>query len=338
MNITRLTFSIGVVILFMTSCEFSATQETTVNPDGSLEKVIALDPKQTLFDISEGNGWTREDTIILNDSVKDKQSRRTTFKKHFDSVDELNKDLDKDIDTLMRIHSTFEKQFRWFYTYIMYTETYRPINTLPQPVSEFITPEDLAFIDRLPAEGKKITKADSVFLSDLNEKITDGYLTQALFDEYFEILMTLLKNQNIDKSWQDTLTTNREQILKQLISKDGEPEDMLQILDTLKIPFDHARANAEFKNLSKPLERRVGFYAVVNAGKYTNVIHMPWDVINHNADSIDGNTLTWKPPVLKFLLKEYSMHATSRKTNYWAFGFTAVLIGFTVFLFVRKKR
>src|SRR5882762_9964961 len=101
----------------------------------------------------------------------------------------MNKDLDNTTDSLFHVHSSFEKKYRWFYTYIKYSEKIRPINRfkLVSP-KDYFNQEDSAFIQRLPAEGKSISKADSVYLDLLNQKITDHFATKGMYLEYYKAM------------------------------------------------------------------------------------------------------------------------------------------------------
>src|SRR5204863_5978466 len=96
------------------------------------------------------------------------------FTKSYPSAEAANTDLNRKTDTLFRIRSDFSRQFRWFYTYIRFSDTYMALNRFHQlSKDDFFTQEDFAFISRLPSEGKSISKGDSLYLSRLNEKILD---------------------------------------------------------------------------------------------------------------------------------------------------------------------
>jgi hypothetical protein len=61
-------------------------------------------------------------------------------------------------------------------------------------------------------------------------------------------------------------------------------------------------------------------------------------VINSNADSVAGSVAYWKPPALKFLLKDYEMYAETRSLNLFSLAALIALIGLTTIAFVRRKR
>ncbi|MBX7127594.1 MAG: hypothetical protein K1X47_17995 [Cyclobacteriaceae bacterium] len=195
---------------FLSACDNPISMRTVVHEDGSLDKNITLlktDSARALrnpFGISASSGW-HVVTERLRDSSESKPRYRISFDKHFDHVDAMNTELDTRADTLFQIHSNLDIRFRWFYTYMTYRETIRPVNRFKGvPASDFFTREDSLFVERLPAEGKRITRADSLQLDMLNEKISERFVNRALFQESYDILAAVVKR-NAEQRWLDTL-------------------------------------------------------------------------------------------------------------------------------------
>lgn len=343
-NVVLSGFSLSMLLM---SCEFNPIRmETKVHEDGSLDKTIVLEKidslkmHQNIFGVSEDNGWVRDLEKVKSgeDKEGDKVEYNLSFKKSFPSVEAINLDLDKDSDTLFRIHSSFDKSFRWFYTYIRYSETFRPIDRLKMVKSEdYFNAEDKSFIDRLPGEGTAISKADSFFLENLYEKIFKNYGRIGMFYEQFDILTQVVKKNLPGRNWLDTLNKNQEFIWNKLEDMEGDPFFAAKMADSLHIPLPKEKALAEFSLLSKDLNSRVSFMSFVRFGKFTNGVDMPWTVVASNADSIAGNQLYWKPLATKFAIQEYEMFAESRRLNWWAVGVSVVVVGFTLFLFFSRK-
>jgi hypothetical protein len=334
------------MIAMFSSCDHKIESETTVYPDGSLDKTMMFERNDSignLFGIATQNGWRRTVTFLSNDSLSKAKDYRITFSKHFMSVSDANKELGKDVahpvDTLLHVTAAFSKTFRWFYTYLHYSETYHQINNLRLPIHDYVTPEDLAFIHRLPAEEKKISKADSLQLTFLHEKLYDVYGLAAVSDEYFRIMLNLMRAQNIEKRWEDTLLVHKKKLFERMMhEKDIEADYLPKKMDSLGIPMDYVRAQAEFDSISKSFEKKLGFISNAHDGKYTYIINMPWEVVSNNADSVSGSRLFWNPPAIKFLIEDYTIYAESRKLNYWAIAVSLATIAFTIFLFVRKSK
>jgi hypothetical protein len=330
----------------MMSCENPMTFRTKVNEDGSLDKTIAFEKAEAkvatdnIFGITEKNGWiVRKETVESPTKKESKEKFRIEFSKHFASSGEMNKALDDSNDSLFHVQSQFEKEFRWFYTYIRYSETIRPINRFKMvSPKDFFNQEDSVFIQRLPAEGKPISKADSLYLQVLNEKINDRFVTLALFKETFGILETIVRK-NTSTKWLDTLSKNWELVYKLIEKNQGDFKDIApKIFDTLAIPIAKQKTIDDFNSLSKDLTSRTNFMTFARDGKYLNVFEMPWRVISSNADSVAGKNLYWKPVVNKFAFSPYKMYAECRKMNWWAVAISVGIVGATLVLLWKKPK
>ena len=324
------------LLVFLTSCEHSVSVESVVHEDGSIDRTVTLSEadssNENIFGISQQSGWE-----VIESESDNKKS--TVFRKHFNSVDEVNAELSRPVDTLFQIHSVFERKFRWFYTYIDYSDTYFAINRFEKPdVSDYFTSEDYAFIERLPAEGKPISHADSIYLTRLNEKIFDIFGARGLFDVYYDAMIEAIEKSNVEKRWIDTLNSHRERSYRFLMEHESEFEDdfMIGFVDSLNIPVS-LEVKDSYEKIIEPIKRRVDFMSFASGGEYLHHITMPWDIVLSNADSVNGRELFWWPPVARFLLKDYTMYAESRQMNYWAVIVSVVIIGFTVFLLFRRK-
>lgn len=333
------TFLLGIVVLFaFASCDHDVSMETTVHDDGSLDKIITLEGDSTnilnnYMGIREATGWKL--VVTKKDSVKKKDEKKfvLTFSKHFQSSAEANEELALPNDTLFRVTSTFEKKFRWFYTYLYYADTYHAINRLSLATEDYFTEEDYAFIDRLPAEGSSISKADSLYLDRLNQKIFDFYGSRALFELYYSKLELLLKQEN-KTPWLDTLKNHKETMYTKLMKNNGAM-DLLEIEGMSNLPLT---AN-QLSQLEAEIESRVDFFSFATNGKYQHTINLPGNIVNTNADSVAGNSLYWRPSTTKFLLKDFTLYGESRRLNLWTVLVSiGVIVAAFLLMFYRGRK
>lgn len=352
--------SILCLLVLLSACEQDIAMETTVYPDGSLDKTIHFaqtedhkiikainarpdntveithgDTIENIFGLRVEDGWAVVARMVPEvDSIT-----LYTFSRHFSSVGEANAALATPVDTLFRVTSTFEKKFRWFYTYLYYADTYHAINRLDYPVTNYVTPEDYSFIDRLPAEGKKITPADSIYLAHLQDKLFGDYSLRALYEQYYDLTVKLMQENHVENRWYDTLRAHKESILRDVVSRHDISEDyMVDTLDSLGIPLSSAQLSTIRLDLLKAMDGKLSFMSAASDATYRHEINMPWGVIRTNADSISGNQLFWNPPSIKFLIKDHTFYAESRQLNYWTVAVSGGVILLTVFLFVRRRR
>jgi hypothetical protein len=331
-----------VTLWSLTCCENPIRMETKVHEDGSLDKTIVLEETDkhretsNMFGINQASGWVVKVDTVEKENNDNKY--KIEFKKTFVSAEAANSELNKNLDTLFGINTTFEKKFRWFYTYIRYSETFRPIDRFKKINPEdYFNLEDKAFLNRLPGEGTAISKADSLFLEQLNEKIYDKYADDALFNEFYQILRDVIQQNTTDKKWLDTLARSKDFIYKKLDDWDGDPQFATKIADSLGIPLPKEKAVTDFSQLSKDINSRVSFMSFARDARYTNIIEMPWTVINSNADSVAGNRLYYRPLPTKFAIQEYTMFAESRQLNIWAVLVSIGIALFTGWVLIKSR-
>lgn len=338
------TLLFAAVILGLSACEHTVSMETTVNEDGSLDRVIVLEQEDTtknFLGIGRDRDWKIQSRLIEDSANKNNEAKKkwsVTYQKKFDSYEEANAALATSSDTLFSVSSKFEKKFRWFYTYLYYADTYHTINRMILPPDDFLVPEDYAFIDRLPAEGQIISKADSFYLSEMHKRIFDVYGLRAIYESHYDLDVRMIKESGLDNKWIDTLYKHKETMFAQLARKQDMPDDFIfKAMDSLGIPFPYDKMQNRYEELYKLEDAKINFINHANEGKYTHVINMPWTLVRTNADSVSGNRLQWNPPSIKFLLKDYTMYAETRKLNFWALALSAAIIFFTGYLFWRRK-
>ena len=331
-----------VAVPLLTSCEHNVTSETTVHTDGSLDKKFVFDKDDSVLNIlglrREG-GWRK--TVQAGDSssapVKSYEYS-TTYEKTYVSAEDANRELAAPNDSLLRITSSFEKRFRWFYTYIRYTETIHALNWLRLKPDDYLVQEDYAFIERLPAEGKPISKADEFYLSELNNRMYDVYGMRALFEEYLNVGTNLLKEQQLDQRWLDTIRVHQNDLFAIMKSKEGDMKDMPHAIHSIGIPLDTASFGSIYRSRCRPLNGKTSFISIASEGKYKYIVHLPWPLTSTNADSVSGTTVAWAPPPIKFLLKDYTMYSECRTPNYLLWLLSGSVVIFTGYLFVRPRK
>jgi hypothetical protein len=342
-------------IALLMGCDRKVTIESVVHPDGVIDRTIVLtevdsiEVSRNMFGLNEGNGWkvVAEPYVEApNDKVSknEKQKYTIAFRQSFSSVEESNKVLSNSNDTLFSVTGTFEKKFRWFYTYLNFTDTYRAINRfgLAKP-EDYFTQEDFSFINRMPAEGKSITKADSVYLDQLNKKIFDQFAMQSIYNEHFNLMLDVMRTARIDQKYIESYMKQKGFMFSILTKKENDnvfSDDafMHQVMDSLHVDFPYDKIVDNYKDRSKEIKSRLEFMSEAGfSSKYTHIIKMPWDVIATNADSINGTTLIFQPLALKFLLRDYTLHASSRKLNYWVLIVSGLVVAITIGAFVKGR-
>lgn len=326
--------------LLLSGCDHEAVLHTRLNEDGSLIKTIELkdaDPEEirhNYFGISAENGWEVEQEAT---GEKDKKLN-LRFTRSFPSAEAFTETFSHDTDSLFWMQASFSRDFRWFFTYISYQETFKAADRFDRILQEdYFTPEEYAFIERMPAEGGPVSHADSLFAEALNKKIMDQYAIRGIFEDHYGFFEDQIDAFGLPPAWKDTLRSNKEDIFKVLTSKEGEDFDddvMLDFMDSLQIPFPRQELTTTYLAEMKRLESELNFMSWAADGTFSNYMEVPWTVVSTNADSVNGNRLSWNPPAMKYLLQDYTMQVTTRKLNGWMILVTvagAALLGIILF-------
>ena len=342
-------------VWLLSGCDHSVETTTVVHEDGSLSKTIMLtgvdssQVSENYLGISPETGWDHTLSRVP-DKDGDGTDLRITFTKEFPDVDAVNAELNRDTDTLFQTETQLQKKFRWFYTYLEYSETYRKADRFRKTdPSTYFTPEEFAFIERMPARGSKVSESDSLFAEELNKKIFDVYSMEAILDEHFDYIENSLDNYGLPDRAKEKLKEMRPEFVKILTDEDGDddspfPEQdelaLLNLVDSLVTPLPRPQIDEEYLTFSAEFDKRLNFMSWVSDGTFTNHVEMPWTIVETNADSIAGNRMTWEPPLMKFLITDYTMYATSRKMNVWAIAISAIFIIATLIMLIfgRKKK
>jgi hypothetical protein len=348
-------------LLWFSSCgdyRYPIWMESIVYPDGQIDKVISYksdDSTQWYPSINlleDLKDWRTDITIDTfyytrqrdslgketEDSVKHEVYRKT-FSRRFRSTEEANQALASPNDTLFRMTSRFEKKFRWFYTYIRYADTYHAIWRLPHTPEDYLTPEDYAFIKRLPSDEKELSKADVLFLKDL-EKKQDELIELSLFEALYKSCEQLIKEGGLEDRWIDSLKIHKGGLYNlELLTfnEKGNYNYVLDLMDSLGISLPKDREYQQWKENTKHLNNVVDLLLLSAAmTSYNHNIKLPTEIFFSNADSVKGDKLFWYPRYHKFLFNDYTMYAESRKLNYWAIMVTVIFAGIFVYLVMRK--
>jgi hypothetical protein len=340
-------FALSVVLF--AGCDRDREIETTVYEDGHIERTItstvnAKGNNQIYFTLEDLKTW-KNDSIVA-----DSPNYKYTFTKTFSSAEEANLTFAPPLsDTIFKIRSTFIKEFRWFYTYYYYSDSYLTVNRFRKVVpQDFFTREDSAFIQRLPAAGKELSPSDELFLEKLNNKVSEDFFSAAYYAESFDDLMDALRENNVDSTIIDTLYVYKDVFYARITDDTENEEDdeqsedkyfMLRMLDVIKDPLPKENIRKSFIRINDNLLERADF--MLNAAN-TNFIHRintEWTTTETNADSISGTTLIWKPRNVKFHFWDYEMYAIGKKMNWWTtLGTLILLFGGVIVTFIKRSK
>lgn len=367
----------AIIILFtINSCIDFYEITTRVNTDGSLDRtirVLASDstsvfkgnlkvplPNDTCWKITMR--WHKE---IPKDSVS-KRKFEYIATRHFANVDELNSFLKVSNDTTSEVGVNVElkKQFRWFYTFVTYTENYKkgiPFNHYP--IGDFMSDSDLSYIydDNFTYSREHdslihikdlkqipvLNHSDSLRKEQLEKKkmiALSGFLVKNMIDEYINLVAN--EYSTISKEKYTYILSQKDEIIKHELTEENL-ERTLSKSD--KYPFERidSMLNIKGKSLESMNPKLHKFFSKQASKMFDCFLYdekikcstiMPGALLQTNADSISGNQTFWNINEKYFFAKDYQLIAKSRIVNTWAFILSGLIaVGLLVLIFRRPK-
>jgi len=367
-------FLLILLMLIGVSCQKSNMDMLTIiNADGSCEKefksivdssfmtgdFIGKTPKFQYFPVEIDSTWQLSwqkndgeihtnfplkptDSILMNnDSTKN--VFHVKIRKHFSSVEEMSK-----LDSVnewngQKVNYELKKQFRWFYTYYTYTETYPKLRPLKNavPISKYMTDEEANYwFNGSPDITIGMNGMETNDLcKDLEQKF-NTWISNILWNEEYKVFVEnyeKLANPPVSLTQfvmlSDSIFEKKVQRKKMLDDGNFDVDKILDDYFQTKCYSDFAQKN---KNLFEPKSEDLWSILLPNTLYYS--LQMPGKVVNGNFSSKNNETLTWKVTSQRMFLQDYVIQTESRRANWWAFLITIIIcVGALSLLFLKKK-
>ena len=362
-SLIRLTVITMVLVLSISGC-LDYTITTQVNADGSLDRtVVVRGDSASIFDgsinIPSDSTWeisTKWEEVKKNDSSAERKYVYTA-RKHFANVNALNQEIysDSAFTKNTNIKVKINRSFRWFYTFITYHETYQkyfPFNEIP--VNDYMTKTELGvmvdsdeknfFFD--PASnnfirnnGKQqppeLTKADSVTMKKRMDEISekfDKWQAINIIKEYFNIMKEQVKNDTTSLNILNSLKWDSDSLIEVIYRTNLNIQSSEKITNVLYQFFQnyyitqlYGQHKKSFHEFDRKLELTKLFNDDYTGDNYTNEVIMPGLLINTNANTVEGNKVTWEFGALQYYASNFEMVAESRIVNRWAIILSGII-------------
>lgn len=360
------TIAVMMLVLFMASCNNKdARMLTVINKDGTCireysfytteEKLMI--PQDEDFDSLIDRHWERTWTVIGNDSLRhpvpmtktqvdsfQKQHPDIQFsdslmvhvKKRFETVQDMSDNL------LMaegfKANSKLEKIFKWFYTDYSFTETfvYDGPPVFPVPISRFLSADSASYwFTGHPDLTRNCSGQEKKEVLDKMEAKVNQWVNANWFAEICKIIADnydMVKNPPVSK----------EAFISQCDELAMHP-DVLNYtdekFDNFKKVFDnhfHSDAYTSLKTDTLDDSLPYGSFLAFNTN-YDLV--MPGRVTDAGMGEYDGHVIHYRVSGERTIPDgfKYSIMATSRVTNIWAFVVTFLVIALAIGSFFIRR-
>jgi hypothetical protein len=363
--------AIMAVMLLSTSC-LDYTVKTSVNKDGSIFRQYSVRGDSTdVFDgslkIPAGDPWHIEhfyDNKDKEDTTSEKSQYVYQASRTFRNAGELNDWLrDDTLAETVNVKVDLKKKFRWFYSYYEYREVFPmsfPFRSIP--VDSFLTPLEQSFIiDNgktvySPDSGKIIWKRDTTTylysrddstkmktISDACEVKMLRWMSASFVETFLRLLESEFPGHPATKEIRQKSGELTEIILRKapFMSIDTL---YLQLLVSTGDSLINSGALEEIYTTNQeafiPMNNEIKQLDFLgNDDDYHQSLTMPGSVFMTNANEIQGELMKWDISPDYFLMKDYTMMASSRVSHPWIMGLTAIVAVFLgMILFKRSNR
>lgn len=295
---------------------------TQIFPDGSCERTVTVNEDSTeliscSFPIPRDSSWT----------ITSESSDETIAMKKFRKVSDLNNELMPASDTTLQviIQVKLDKRFRWFHTLFTYRETYKDHNPFKRvPISDYLSEEDLALF---------YINEDTL---DIEDK-TDAWGAESIFQELYQALLQGAKEIDDPHLTPEQIRSKKESLFNNLTDVNDEDWEVNKVLQICEESLQNPsvwKLKPKMTGVVDELNRKQDLVFETHFTDLTNSVIMPGLIIATNAETIEGNKVTWDIAGRYFLWRDYEMWVESRVVNVWTIWVSIGLVLFIAFLMV----
>jgi hypothetical protein len=350
-----------MAVLAFPGCLEKYEVTTMISTDGTVERkiVVRRDSKRlpdAAFPVPADSSWTlgwTEQTVDppAGDPGKRGTEHVYTATKRFADFDALTREYRTSPDPgNLAIDVRVEERFRWFYTYYVYTETYRRFDPHRDPLqpSDFLTAEE---IRRFQASEKP----DSILSTrwkqweerkdqewafgrfvELVRRAGDPALPPELFERNKERLIRAFIADSTREKGGSRRTQDRH-------SRNSPGERGREHQDVLELLARELGTGAVFRlgPVIDTLTREYVWRDSVSSradGAYTNTVILPGVILETNAREVRGTTTVWRFTHEHLALADYTMTVESRVVNLWPMVLSGLLVLAAVLIPVFRRR
>lgn len=226
-----------------------------------------------------------------------------------------------------------KKKFRWFYTYYIYTATYKELQDKgPVPLSDYLNKEEQ--IIWFHGNDDAFRGMNGIEINDKLDKLEAKFgewYNRSIYEINWEVIHHFVSQQK------DTACLHRLEELKDAVYQKYSSEKGYSLedadLEEVCSLFDKVCSTKYFSDLyntNKEMMETLCEEKINIAEAFYHAIQfeltMPGRLLTSNAKVQKDSLMIWKIDGFRLLADDYVLTAESRVINYWAFGITLFII------------
>lgn len=353
-RLTRTAVLSATAAALLTSCVTYSHISTYISPDLSVERTVATEADESYFNgqndespfFFETEGpWSvsRLGKVYQMDFHDQTRTMNIAAAAHFPTLSDAAfspTDPDMEDSPMLRPEENISKKYRWFFTEYRYTARYSRIDSLPVPLSEFLTREEqeIFFSQAKAPEGWngielycRLDGLNSRYIAwyimstgkvsrDIITPYCDSSMLAAMDMKFMDFMSEEMKKSELDKVTPERLCTGIDSL--------SGSSSFMELYGRI-----HGEADPEY-------ERRTSVMKYFDLS-FISDIHLPGKTVSTNAPETHDGAPRWKIDCYRLLYDGMTLTATSRKADWTGISVTFIITAAAIFAgarLVRRKR
>jgi hypothetical protein len=320
-----------------------STWKITWRLEDSLQVHTNFPLTQAAYD-SIAKGMPNEKNPKTGKIEKKKPFFLLTFRRDYKSVEEMASTFKLSEShewSKMKVNYSFEKKFRWFYTYYTYKETYPKIDTkFKTPIDSFMTKDEATYwFTGTPniykgMNGVEIREA----IGSLEDKY-NHWFNKNMWDIQYDLLLKHFDLMTAPPVSKDSLAHSKDRIFDDKVNSNKD-YDMEKILNKY---FNTKAFSIFWTNKESPLKKFEDNFEKLEFVSYFGKefdynLCMPGHIKPQENSVMQGDTLNFKLTAYRMVYSDYVVQAESRKANSWAFIVSGLILALAIGSFWYKPK
>ena len=364
-----------MLVLIMASCKNKDDRMLTViNEDGtcsreytfhSTQQWLGIPPEED-YDSIVDKTWERSWSVLGADSVRypvplteaqldSMQAQDLSqplgnmlmvhVKKDYKSVEEMSAEIFRaERSHLIKVEgikgsSTLEKRFKWFYTDYTFTETFANTDStlFPIPLSQFLSADTVSFwFTGQPNLTQSLSGAESKEMLDNIEKKISQWSNANWFYEMCNVII-----ENYDKVENPPVSKGRfasvrdSLVIQPCVLNANEGDGMKE---NFTAQIDKAFLSDAYTQFLQSYKGGLGQYGQLLSFGTSYDLVMPGRVLDAGMGQYDGEVIHYRLGGERMIPGDYTITATSRVTNIWAFIVTILVVILAIGSFCYRRK
>jgi hypothetical protein len=332
----KISILVAIASLMITSCDKNVTMVTEINRDGTCTRQVST-ADDCLLDVESWEEVVSQDTV---------DHKKVTLRRSFSSVEAMAANPILSVyGEPIRSEASLQKRFKWFYTDYTFTETFVSWGDhFDIPITKYVSQDEASFMwTGYPNLVEGMTGIDMVEKLDMIQESLEYWEYSIILNCHFKLI-----GNNYDDMSNPPVDRDVFVSLRDSITRFGYDNEYDEFSEVNKLLTDFFKSDAYSVFYSKAGDVKDEYeaesdsiiYPVVNIIflKAPYLLKMPGRVTDTGRGKLADGLIQYRFEGGFLVPGDYTISASSRVANVWAFILSAavILIALLSFFYRRK--